>query len=109
MPMVPGGLVHYRLLDAEIKSAVEKLRELRPEVVDVAYSMRENWMGDPSLFFRVVLADEATDEDTIADTARRIETALIDELLPIENWGLFPYFNYRRHSDRQRRNEPEWA
>lgn len=107
--MVPGGLVHYRLLDAEITSAVSKLREQCPEVVDVGYSMRENWMGDPSLFFRVVLADEATGEDTIADTARRIETALIDELLPIENWGLFPYFNYRRHSDHQRRNEPEWA
>ena len=109
MPMGPTGLVHYRLLHAEIKSAVDKLREQCPEVVDVSYTMREDSTGDPSLFFRIVLADEATSEDTIANTARRIRTLLYDEIKPIENWGMFAYVNFNSFSEQQRRVDPKLA
>ena len=105
--MVPGGLVHYRLLHAEIKSAVDKLREQCPEVVDVSYTMREDSTGDPSLFFRIVLTDEAANEDTIANTARRIRTFLFDEIRPIENWGLRSYVNFSSFSEQKRRMDPE--
>ncbi|MSV29693.1 MAG: hypothetical protein EXQ52_13250 [Bryobacterales bacterium] len=105
--MGPTGLVHYRLLDAEIKSAIDKLREKCPEVVDVSYNMREDSTGDPSLFFRIVLADEAANEDTIANTARRIRTLLYDEIRPIENWGLLAYSNFSSFSEQKLRMDPK--
>ena len=107
--MVPGGLVHYRLLDAEIESAVSKLREQCPEVAAVAYSLREDSLGEPSIFFRVALTDEATIENIVNGITNRIETLLMDEVRPIENWGLRAYFNYRRHSEYQDRMDTPWA
>jgi hypothetical protein len=106
MPMVPSGFVHKGQLDAEIKDAVSKLG---PEVVHVAYSLGPDSTGEPSIFFRVVLADAATREDTLTEVTGRITTILFDEVRPIENWGLHPYFNFRSESEQQRRRDPEWA
>jgi len=103
--MVPG-FVHQGQLGAEIKSAVSKLG---PEAVHVAYSIREDSAGEPSLFFRVVLTDAAAKEDTLADVTWGISKRLIDEIRPIENWGLHPYFNYRSETDQRRRPDPDWA
>jgi hypothetical protein len=95
MPMVPAGFVHQGQLDAEIKSAVGKLG---PEAVHVTYTVGEDSTGEPSIFFRVVLADAATREDTLTEVTGRIVTTLVDQLRPIENWGLHPYFNFRSQS-----------
>jgi len=93
--MVPAGFVHQGQLDAEIKSAVGKLG---PEAVHVTYTVGEDSTGEPSIFFRVVLADAATREDTLTEVTGRIVTTLVDQLRPIENWGLHPYFNFRSQS-----------
>jgi|SRR5450432_841493 hypothetical protein len=106
MPMVPSGFVHQGQLDAEIKSAVGKLG---PEAVHVAYNLSADSTGEPSIFFRIVLADAAAREDTLTEITGRIATILFDEIRPIENWGLHPYFNFRSHSEQQRRKDPEWA
>ena len=106
MPMVPSGFVHQGQLDADIKSAVHKLG---PEAVHVSYRMGTDLTGDPSIFFRIVLDDAATGENILTETTGRIVTILIDELRPIENWGLHPYFNFRSHSEQQRRFDPDWA
>jgi hypothetical protein len=95
MPMVPAGFVHQGQLDAEIKSAVGKLG---PEAVHVTYTLGEDSTGEPSIFFRVVLTDAATREDTLTEVTGRIVTLLVDQLRPIENWGLHPYFNFRSQS-----------
>jgi hypothetical protein len=106
MPMVPSGFVHQGQLDADIKNAV---RKLGPEAVDVFYSVGTDSTGEPSIFFRVVLTDAATREDTLTEITGRIATILFDEVRPIENWGLHPYFNFRSQSEQQRRKDPEWA
>jgi hypothetical protein len=56
---------------------------------------RAGGTGEPSLFFRILLADASIRDDTIADLTRRIATALFDAIRPLENWGLRPYFNFR--------------
>jgi hypothetical protein len=106
MPMVPSGFVHQAQLDSEIKNALSKLG---PEVVHVAYNLGEDSTGEPSIFFRIVLADDATREDILSDTTGRVATILFDEVHPIENWGLHPYFNFRSKSEQQKRQDPEWA
>ena len=103
MPIVSNGLGQ---LDAEIKSAVGKLG---PEAVHVAYRLREDSTGEPSVFFRIVLADSAVREDTLFDITNSIATTLLDEVRPIENWGLHPYFNYRSQSEHQNRKDPDWT
>lgn len=103
--MVPSGFVHQGQLDAEIKNAVEKLG---PEAVHVSYNLGADSTGEPSIFFRIVLADAAVREDTLTEITGRIAATLFDEIRPIENWGLHPYFNFRSQSDQQRRRDSEW-
>jgi len=104
--MVPSGFVHQAQLDEDIKSAILKLG---PEVIHVAYSLRADSTGEPSIFFRIILADSATTEEALAEVTDRIATILFDEIRPIENWGVHPYFNFRSHSEQQKRPDPEWA
>jgi hypothetical protein len=106
MAIVPAGLVHRGQLDIEIKTAVGKLG---PEATHVSYSLGEDSTGEPSIFFRIVLTDTAAGEENLADITGRIATALFNEIRPIENWGLHPYFNFRSVSEQQRRKDPEWA
>jgi hypothetical protein len=106
MPIVPSGFVHQGQLDAEIKSILQKLG---PEAVHAVYSVGTDSTGEPSIFFRIILADAAAKEDTLVDTTRRITSVLFDGLRPIENWGLHPYFNFRSQAEQRRRNDPEWA
>ncbi len=103
--MVPAGFVHQGQLDAEIKNAI---RRLGPEAVHVDYSIGADSTGEPSVFFRIVLADAAISEDTLTEMTGRIVTILLDEVRPIENWGLHPYFNFRSQSEQRRRKDPEW-
>ena len=104
--MIRGGLVHQGQLDADIKSAIGKLG---PEVIHVAYSVGADSTGEPSIFFRIILTDAAAREETLAEVTGRIATFLFDEVRPIEDWGLHPYFNFRSYSEQQRRPDPEWA
>jgi hypothetical protein len=101
--MVPSGFVHQSQLDAEIKNAIGKLG---PEAVHVAYNLGADSTGEPSIFFRIVLDDAATREDTLTEVTGRIADILFDEVRPIENWGLHPYFNFRSQSEQRRRNDP---
>lgn len=105
MPMVPSGYVHQGHLDATIKDTIGLLG---PEVAHLAYRIGPDTTGEPSIFFRILLADSYIREDTIADLTRRIATVLLDSVRPIENWGLRPYFNYRSTSEQVRRPDPDW-
>lgn len=105
MPMVPSGFVHQGELDAEIKKAILKLG---PQVAHVSYSLGADSTGEPSIFFRVVLPDTAVREDTLTEITGHIATVLFDELRPIDNWGLHPYFNFRSQSEQKRRKDPAW-
>jgi hypothetical protein len=102
---VPNGYVNQAQLGDIIAQAA---RHLGPEVVHVAYSLAPDSTGEPSLFFRILLADAYIREDTITDLTGRIATALFDAIRPIENWGLRPYFNFRNKSEQERRRDPDW-
>jgi hypothetical protein len=82
MPIVPAGFIHYGHLDATITSTIGSLG---PEVAHVAYRIRPDSTGEPSIFFRILLSDPYIREDTLADLTRRIKTILSDAVRPLEN------------------------
>jgi hypothetical protein len=102
---VPTGYVNQAQLGDIIAQAAQ---HLGPEVVHVAYRLGPDSTGEPSLFFRILLADAYIREETISDLTRRISAALFDATRPLENWGLRPYFNFRSQSDQDRRRDPDW-
>ncbi len=103
--MVSTGYVHRGHLDAIVKEASTLLG---PEVVHVAYQIRPDSTDEPSIFFRILLADSAFREDTIVGLSRRISEVLRGAVRPLEDWGLRPYFNYRTKSEQDRRKDPDW-
>ena len=103
-----------RYIDStEVEKAVDQvIKTLGPEVVRVRYNIGEDWTGDPGLFFRVVLADSAVDlknHPQLFEVTERIKRAFWNQAHPLENWGLFPYFNFRTKSEQDGLNDPEWA
>jgi hypothetical protein len=103
--MVSTGYVHRGHLDAIVKEASALLG---PEVVHVAYQIRPDSTDEPSIFFRIILADDAIREAAVVAVTRRISKALLEAVRPLEDWGLRPYFNYRSKSEQDRRRDPGW-
>jgi hypothetical protein len=107
MAMLPLRFVRQEELDQEVKKCVDKLPA--EEVVRVRYSLGEDWSGDPAIYFRIVLTDEASREERLGDVAQRIEEKIDREVQPYQNWGLLPYFSFRSASEQAGRHEPEWS
>ena len=101
----PSGYVHQGHLDTVVKNT---LGLLGPEVVHVAYRIGLDSTEEPSIFFRILLADSSIREETIADLTGRIAAVLMDAVRPLEDWGLRPYFNFRSKSEQDRRRDPDW-
>lgn len=99
------GLIHQSELAEQIRLAKFNLG---PDVEHVAYRIREDSTGEPSIFFRITLVDSATSENVIADVTGRVAETLFNAIHPVDNWGLRPYFNFRSHSDQLRRPDPDW-
>jgi hypothetical protein len=90
MPMAPTEYVHLGHLDAIVKEASALLG---PEVLHLTYRLRPDSTDEPSIFFRILVADSAE--------------VLLEAVRPLEDWG-FPYFNYRSKSEQDRRKDPDW-
>ena len=57
MPLVPSGFVRQ----ADIAEVAERVaEELRPDVLRIRCSVGEDWSGDPAVFLRIVLSDNAS-------------------------------------------------
>lgn len=94
---------------SEIAAEVETVaRELAPDVVRVRHNIGSDWSGDPSIFFRIVLSDEASREERLAEVTRRIAAVLLERVNPSE-LGLLAYFNFRSQSEQATLKEKAWA
>ena len=104
--IMPRGYVKRQALDAAVNDAIV---DLGPDVVRVFYSLDEDWTGDPSIFFRIVLSNRSTKNDKLLHTTLRVSSHIRDRLEPIEEWGLQPYFDYRSKSEQDELQEKAWA
>ena len=103
---MPRGFVKRQALDAAVSGAIG---DLGPEVIRVFYSLGEDWTGDPSIFFRIVLADRATKNGKLFQTTKRVSSHIEERLEPVEEWGLRAYFNFRSKSEQDELQEKAWA
>src|ERR1035441_1453351 len=83
----------------EIKSAVQRVESLFAQDVDhINYSLEENWIGAPSVFFRVVVRDEAAPMGRLLELSDRISMSLLNEA-KTDEMGLYSYFDFRSVSE----------
>jgi hypothetical protein len=103
-------LLPEAILERTLREKIQKVAEkLRPEVINMFYGVGEDSTGEPSIFFRVVLTDAAATEANLAEITGQIATTIFDEVRPIEDWGLIPYFRFRSESEMLHNPNPEWT
>jgi hypothetical protein len=105
VPVVRIGLVKRE----EIAAAVERgARALAPDVVRVLHRFGEDWTGDPSIYFGIILSDHtASQEDRLGEISRRVRSALLNEV-DVEELGLQSYFSFRSESEQEKLKDPNW-
>ncbi len=104
--VLPRGYVNKEQLASAIEQAKQKLGQ---QVVRLKHSLGDDTSGEPSIYFRIVLTDSASREETLAETTGHIGGILFEELRPIENWDLTPYFSFRSQSEQAKRDDPAWG
>lgn len=104
MPLVPRGLVDRSKIRAGVLRAE---RSLAPDVVRIMYSFAENVDGEVSLFFRIVISDQAATPSRLRETTQRIINRVLHEIRA-EELGLQTYFNFRSRSEQAVLKEPAW-
>jgi len=103
VPIVP--VINENEVDAAVQRAAHALAHT---VVRIRYEFRTDWTGEPSIFFRIVLTDEAAKRPRLNDIANSIALVLKREVKPEEH-GLHTYFNFRSAAEQAELNEPAWA
>ncbi len=95
--------------EAQIEAGVQRAAEaLAPDVVRIRFSLGEDWTGDPSVFFRVVLSNEASRFEHLGKIADGIEAKITKEGKP-EEMGLNYYFSFRSEAEQADLREAAWA
>src|SRR5579864_4024324 len=94
IPHVPP-FVNEQEIEAGVQRALEALSDT---VVRIRYSFEDDWTGDPSIFFRVVLKDKAAKRSRLGVIAQRIMDVVEREVKPDEH-GVHPYFRFRTLSE----------
>jgi hypothetical protein len=105
VPFVPRGFVNQQEIAAGVQRATHALSQT---VVRIRYDFGQDWTGDPSIFFRVVLTDEAAKKPRLNDIANAIALILMREV-KAEEQGLHSYFNFRSAAEQAKMKEPAWA
>jgi hypothetical protein len=95
---------------AQINKALRRAeRALAPDVVRIRYTLDEDWTGEPSIFFKVVLSDDAAGKESkLGEISWRAINRIRDKVKP-EELGLNSYFNFRSLSEYNELNDPAWA
>lgn len=105
MPIFPAAYVNQ----SQIKAAVERaVQAVAPDVVRIRYSLDDDWTGEPSIFFRVIVSDSAIRGTRLHEIAERISRTIRNEVKPDE-LGLHSYFNYRSFSEQVELQEAAWT
>lgn len=105
MPIVSGGFVRQR----ELAEAVRRVEEsLQPDVLFIRHHIGPDWTGEPSIFLRVLLSDDAAKPDRLKPVTQKVAEAIAREVAA-EKFGLHPYISFRSKAEQDRLQEPAWA
>jgi hypothetical protein len=103
--IIPAMLANTAVLRDQIQQTFQMLM---PDVVRINFDIGYDAMGFPSIFFNIVLTDEASRPTRLRHVVQRIALILMDHLKTDDN-GVHAYFNFRSQSEAARINDPAWA
>jgi hypothetical protein len=98
----------------QLKNFAQQVREVADrfpeEVVRIRHSFSRDWDGDPAIYFRIVVTDEARRSIPLSELTGKIENALIKDLALYESeYSVYiPYFNFRTKAEQDQLKDPEW-
>jgi hypothetical protein len=105
---MPISRVHDEEVGDRLTNGLREIeRKLQPDVIRVRSSFRDDWSGDPAIFFRIVLSDEAGRTENLADLTGKIGARIFEDL-GLAKLDYVPYFNFRSESEQRRLQDPEW-
>lgn len=90
---------------AEVRRAAQSLGA---DVVQINFEMGFDVMGSASIFFNIVLTDEASSPAKLRFVTQHIALTLMNQLKTDEN-GVHAYFNFRSQSEVVHIKDPAWA
>jgi hypothetical protein len=82
-------------------------RDLAPDVVRIRLNVRHDWSGEPALYFRVILSDDASRRERLAEVTDRVRASLSDKLR-LDSLEHFPYVRFRSQSEQATLQEKAW-
>ena len=96
------------LEESDIDKAVrEAAKEVTPDVQWIRYEIALDWSGDPAIYFRVILSNDASREARLAKVTKRVESFLTEKL-NLDESDLLSYFSYRSRAEQAALKESAW-
>jgi hypothetical protein len=88
----------------------EVAKKFPAEVVRIRHSFSRDWDGDPAIYFRIVLTDEAVKRHPLSELIHRTEDALIKDLaLYTSEYSVYnSYFYFRTKAEQDKSKDPQW-
>ena len=104
MPYVPAIFANTLQLEADVQRAAQSLGA---DVVHVNFETGFDALGSASIFFNIVLTDEACDPARLRFVTQHVALSLMNQLKTDEN-GVHAYFNFRSQSEVTSTKDPAW-
>lgn len=96
----------------QLKDFAQKVEEVAKkfpgEVVRIRHSFTRDWDGDPAIYFKILLTDEALQR--LPEITNAARDALIKDLSLYESEyaAYIPYFNFRTQGEQEKLKDPKW-
>jgi hypothetical protein len=103
---VPRAFAQQARFYAAVARATQRLG---PHILSVTPTLASDWSGEPAAFFTVVLSDAASRRDQLLKVTNQVSNAIVQQVQPLEEWGVLPYFNFRSESEQARISQPSLA
>lgn len=97
---------------AQFLAAVDEVtRSLPAEVADVITTLGTDWDGEPAVFFKIILKDNAIPRPQLLAFTKQVSRAILQQVSPLGDWGVLPYFRWLTQTEyaHVKETEPAWA
>ncbi len=101
--LMPVAVTQQETIEEEVRALEE---ELKPDVVRIRYDIGQDWTGDWSIFFRILLSDRASGR-RLGRVARSVRDVIKQRIRPKE-LGLIAYCSFRSESEQSELKDPAW-
>lgn len=103
---VPAAFAQQAQFRATVNRAAQ---QLGPHVVNLTFTLRNDWSGEAAVIFMVILSNAASQRDHLLRITNQITNAIVQLVQPLEQWGVLPYFNFRSEAEQAKINQQSLA